>query len=305
MRTDHYFDSCGEGKIHYCCWQPDGEVKAVVQIVHGIGEHVGRYDELARYLNEQGILVVGEDHMGHGLSMDTGTQGYFTGGWFAAVADTYSLLQMTREAYPDVPYVIFGHSMGSFMTRTLIAKYPESGISGAVICGSNWMGKPVLAAGKAAAAMFCKKLGERNPSKKLDQIVFGGYNKRVEHQRTKYDWLSRDDRSVDAYAADPRCGFTASVGLLRDMLNGMIYNQKPEHLEAMKKDLPVYIIAGGDDPVGDYGKGVKKLDAAFRKAGMENVTTKIYPLCRHEIHNELNKAEVYADVAKWLEKHIY
>lgn len=304
MRTDHYFDSAGEGKIHYCRWLPEGEVKAVVQFVHGIGEHILRYDDFAQYLNSLGIGVVAEDHMGHGESMKTGTQGYFAGGWFAAVADTYALLQKTREVFPDVPYVIFGHSMGSFMTRTLIAKYPESGISGAVICGSNWMGKPVLVAGKAAAGMFCKKVGERNPSQTLDQIVFGSYNKRVEHKRTKYDWLTRDDKIVDAYAADSKCGFVASVGLLRDMLAGMTYNQRPETLAAMKKDLPVYIVAGGDDPVGDYGAGVRKLDKEFRKAGMEQVELKIYPLCRHEIHNELNRREVYEDFKEWLERNV-
>lgn len=304
MRSDFFLDSQGEGKIHCVCWKPEGPVKAVVQIVHGIAEHVGRYEPLALYLNDLGIAVVGEDHMGHGLSMATGTQGYFAGGWFAAVADTYGLLQKSREEFSGVPYVLFGHSMGSFMARTLIAKYPDSGISGAVICGSNWMPGAVLSAGKLAAKLMCKRNGERNPSQKLDKLVFGGYNKRIDRPRTKYDWLTRDDRVVDAYGEDPHCGFVASVGLLRDMLMGMTYNQSKQALGAMDKALPVYIIAGEDDPVGDYGNGVRKLDAAFRKAGMEDVTLKLYPQCRHEIHNELCKEQVFDDFKKWLESKV-
>ena len=305
MRTDHYFDSCGEGRIHYCRWMPEGEPKAVVQIIHGIAEYAQRYDDFANYLNKQGYLVVAEDHMGHGKSIGNGTtQGYFAGGWFAAVADSYQLLQMTKAEFPELPYILFGHSMGSFMTRTILAKYPESGISAAVICGTGWMSPAVLQVGKTACEMVCKRKGERTPDEKLNGIVFGSYNARVEHPRTAYDWLNRDDRSVDAYAADPLCGFTASAGLLRDMLTGMLYNQKPENLAAMNKDTPVFFIAGGDDPVGNYGKGVRQTAAAFRSAGMKKVSERIYPLCRHEILNELNRQEIYEDVTQWLAQYI-
>lgn len=304
MRTDHYFDSQGEGKIHYCRWMPEGQPKMVVQIIHGIAEYVERYDDFAQYLNKQGILVVAEDHMGHGKSMETGTRGYFAGGWFTAVADTCRLMELTRAEYPGIPYVLLGHSMGSFLTRTILAEYPDSGIAGAVICGTGWMPKAVLQMGKTACDWACKRNGERLPNEKLQGLVFGGYNSRVEHPRTAYDWLNRDDRSVDAYAADPLCGFTASAGLLRDMLTGMLYNQKPENLAAMNKDTPVFFIAGGDDPVGNYGKGVRQTAAAFRSAGMKKVSERIYPLCRHEILNELNRQEIYEDVTQWLAQYI-
>ena len=155
-----------------------------------------------------------------------------------------------------------------------------------------------------AADLIGKRSGETVPSKALEAMAFGSYNKRVEHKRTVCDWLTRDNAVVDAYMADPLCGFTPSAGLFRDMLSGIRYIQKPENLNAMKKDLPVFFIAGGDDPVGSYGKGVRKAAEAFRQAGMEDVTVKLYPLCRHEILNEINKEEVYQDVLSWIEDKI-
>ena len=303
MRTDFYYDSLGGGKIHACRWLPDGEIKAIVQFVHGIAEYVERYDDFAEFLNRHGILVVAEDHMGHGKSIcDATPKGCFSGGWHTAVKDTYRLMKNTMEAFPGVPYILFGHSMGSFMARTILAKHPDSGITAALICGSAWMPGAVIGAGKAVATLICKKDGEQKPSKLLQGIMFGGYNKKIEHVRTDCDWLTRDNKIVDAYVADPLCGFIPSAGLVWSMMDGLQYIQNPEHLNAMKKDLPVFFIAGGDDPVGGYGAGVEQAAEMFRKHGMEKVDVKIYPLCRHEIHNEINKQEVYEDVASWIEK---
>ena len=302
MRSDFSYPSVGAGTLHGCVWTPEGEIKAVVQIIHGIAEYIERYDAFAEYLNTLGFLVVAEDHMGHGQSIGKkGTQGYFQGGWFAAVEDSYRLLLGTRQRHPDVPYVLFGHSMGSFMARTILAKYPDSGITAAVICGTGWQPSLALPALIKAADLIGKRSGETVPSKALEAMAFGSYNKRVEHKRTVCDWLTRDDAVVDAYIADPLCGFTPSAGLFRDMLSGIRYIQKPESLNAMKKDLPVFFIAGGDDPVGSYGKGVRKAAEAFRQAGMRDVTVKLYPLCRHEILNEINKAEVFQDILTWIE----
>lgn len=301
MRTDHYYDSCGAGKIHYCRWTPEGEIKAVVQIVHGIAERVERYDRFARYLNSLGYLVVAEDHMGHGKSLDdNGVRGYFHGGWFAGVDDTYRLLQDTRDQNPGKPYVLFGHSMGSFMARTILARYPDSGIAAAVICGTGWMPTAALPVMVKAMELICKKSGEQNPVQQLHDMVFGGYNKQIPDARTDKDWLTRDEAVVDAYIADPMCGFVASCGLMRDMVKGIHFNQQPKNLKKMKKHLPVFFIAGAEDPVGPYGKGVEQAAAAFKKVGMINVACKIYPGCRHEILNELNQAEVFQDIASWL-----
>ena len=301
MRTDHYFDSCGKGRIHFCRWTPEGQPKGIVQIIHGIAERVERYDDFANYLNSQGFLVVAEDHMGHGSSLEEGgVRGYFHGGWFTAVDDSCRLMKDTMAEYPDLPYILFGHSMGSFMARTILAKYPDSGISAAIICGTGWQPTFALPLLIKVVEGICKKTGEENPNEQLDNMVFGSYNKRIENPRTAKDWLTRDDAIVDAYIADPMCGFVPACGLLRDMMKGIHYIQQPKNLANMKKDLPVFFIAGQEDPVGPYGKGVEQAAKAFRKAGMINVALKLYPDCRHEILNELNKDEVYGDVTKWI-----
>ena len=305
MRTDHWYDSCGKGKIHYCRWTPAGEIKGILQIVHGIAEFVERYDDFANYLNSQGYLVVAEDHMGHGQSIEGGsTQGFFHGGWFAAVQDTMQLMKDTMAENPGVPYVLFGHSMGSFMARTILAKYPDCGITAAVICGTGWLPTMPMPALIKLVEGICKKNGEENPSEDMQKMVFGGYNKRIENVRTSCDWLTRDNSIVDAYIAHPLCGFIPACGLLRDMMKGIYYNQQSKNLKNMKKHLPVFFIAGSEDPVGPYGKGVEKAAAEFKKAGMINVACKLYPDCRHEILNELNKQEVYEDVANWLRPYV-
>ena len=303
MRTDIWYDSKGAGKIHACRWTPEGEPRAVVQILHGIAEFVERYDAFAEYLNSHGFLVVAEDHMGHGQSINgDGIQGYFHGGWFTAVEDSMQLMADTRESFPDLPYILFGHSMGSFMARTILCKYPDCGITGAVICGTGWQPAFALPALIRVVEGICKRTGETEPNEKLQSMVFGSYNKKVEHPRTPYDWLTRDAKIVDAYIAHPLCGFTASAGLLREMLKGIYYIEQKTNLERMRKDLPVFFIAGGDDPVGPYGKGVQTCVGAFRKVGMKDVSIRIYPLCRHEILNEINRQEIFEDVLQWIVK---
>ena len=306
MREDFYYPSIsGKCQIHACRWLPEGEVKAVVQIVHGIAEFAARYDRFAAFLVSRGIAVVAEDHMGHGQSINgEGIQGYFHGGWFAAAEDTYALLRKTREEYSDVPYFILGHSMGSLLTRTILCRHPDSGIAAAVICGTAWQPRAMLPAAIKLAEGFCRHGGETNPSAVLQNLVFGTYNRKVSHPRTEFDWLCRDNKQVDAYIADPLCGFVASAGLLRDMMQGILYIEQPENLAHMDKELPVFFIAGGDDPVGNYGKGVQRSADAFWDARMEKVSLRIYPLCRHEILNEINRTDVYADVAAFFEKYI-
>ena len=302
MRTDFWYDSKGAGKIHGCRWTPEGDPKAIVQIIHGIAEYVERYDEFADYLTRHGFLVVAEDHMGHGKSINgDGIQGYFHGGWFTAVEDSMQLMSDVKAEYPDLPYILFGHSMGSFMARTILCKYPDCGLTAAVICGTGWQPAFALPALIKVIDGICRK-DETKPNETLQNLVFGSYNRKVEHPRTPYDWLTRDSKIVDEYIAHPLCGFTASAGLLRDMMKGILFIEQKENLRNMNKQLPVFFIAGGDDPVGPYGKGVLTCVDAFRKAGVEDVSVRIYPLCRHEILNEINREQVYEDVRKWIEK---
>ncbi len=303
MRTDFFYPSAGLGTIHGCRWEPEGKPVAVVQILHGVAEHIDRYSEFAEFLNANGILVVAEDHMGHGGSVGPeDTLGYFSGGWFKAVQDSYRLLCNTRIEYPDVPYFLLGHSMGSFMARTLIAKYPNCGLSGCIISGTGWTHRGLINSMSAACAVAGKRGGFDKPNKLLNEMMFGTYTGRIEHRRTAYDWVSRDPRAVDAYMADPMCGFPVTTGLIRDMMTGLRYIQEPAHIERMNKALPVLFISGGDDPVGSYGKGVRQAADAFRRAGMENVTVKIYPLCRHELLKEINRDEVGRYILQWLQQ---
>ena len=301
MVKEFQYPSCAGGMIHACRWMPEGQPKAVVQIIHGIAEYGARYDHFARFLNSQGILVTVQDHMGHGGSIcDETPRSVIQGGWFDMVEDTYQLFRDTRKEYPDVPYFFFGHSMGSFVLRTILAKYPDSGIAGAIVCGTGWMGKPIMVGGLAVASAVCKLKGAVHLSPLLKSVMFGGYNSRIENARTENDWLSTDPKVVDAYNADPNCGFMASAGLVRAMMTGLLYIHKAESLDAMDKKLPVYFIAGGEDPVGNYGKGVEQAAEEFRKCGMERVSCKIYPGGRHEILNEMNKEEVYENTADWI-----
>ena len=301
MRESFTIPSNGIGQLHCRRWVPEGEPKAVLQIVHGIAEYIERYDDFAGFLNGLGYVVVAEDHMGHGQTVGAeGTQGYFEGGWFTAVSDSYALLRKTKAEYPQIPYVLFGHSMGSFMARTILEVYPDSGIAAAVICGTGWQPRAILPGAIGICQLACKKVGEKNTSDTLQNMVFGGYNKRVEHPRTEFDWLTRDAKEVDAYIAHPSCGFTASTGLLRDLLTGIRFIEQKQNLAKMNKDLPVLFIAGGDDPVGNYGKGVTRAAEEFRKAGMKHVACRLFPLGRHEILNEINRREVYDFTAKWL-----
>lgn len=303
MINDFYYDSCGSGKIRARVWSPEEQPKAIVQLVHGIAEHVERYDDYAAWLTEQGILVVAEDHMGHGKSIgNDGIQGYFHGGWFAAVDDTYRLMQLTMEKHPGVPYILFGHSMGSFIARSILAKYPDSGIAGCIVCGTAWQSAGLLKVALPLCKLMCRKGGDRKPNETLKNMMFGSYNKRVEHCRTENDWLSRDDRVVDAYNKDPLCGFTATAGLYRDILTGIAYIQQKDSLAAMNKQTPVLFVAGSADPVGAYGQGVELAAKAFKDVGMENVTLKLYPMCRHEILNEINNGQVYEEIQKWIGK---
>lgn len=293
--------SHGVGQIHAYRWEPQGAVRGVVQLVHGIAEHMLRYDDFARFLTSKGLLVVGEDHMGHGKTTGEGTPLYFEGGWSAAVEDTYALLRQTKEEFPSVPYVLFGHSMGSFLSRTLLYRHADAGLSAAVLCGTGWEPAPVLRAGLALCAAEKKRVGAKGHSPLLTKLMFGTYNAKFPEARTPDDWICSRREVVDRYVADPLCGGEVTVGLAQEMLRGIRANQRPENLAAMPKQLDVLFIAGKSDPVGNMGKGVETTVERFRSAGMERVTWKLYE-GRHEILNETIRAQVYTDVWNFVRK---
>lgn len=303
MMKEFSYPSKGSGRLHAYRWEPQGAPVAVVQIVHGIAEHMLRYDDFACFLNTKGILVVGEDHMGHGRSIGGGTPLYFEGGWENAAEDTYELLRRTRAEFPDLPYILFGHSMGSFLARTLLFRYPNAGLRGAVICGTGWQPAPILCAGRALCALEKCRVGGKGHSKLLNKLIFGAYNAKFKDAETPNDWICTKREVVDRYNADPLCGGTATVGLSQDMLGGIAMIQKKSNLRAMPKNLPVFFIAGKCDPVGSMGKGVEKTAKRFRDSGMTDVTLRLYD-GRHEILNEENHATVYADVWEFIRRNL-
>ncbi|MDO4553440.1 MAG: alpha/beta hydrolase [Bacillota bacterium] len=299
---------CGGRPLRGLEWRPgDGRPKAVVQLVHGIDEHVGRYGGFACFLAEQGFLVVGNDHLGHGRNVNPAAGERFgvfpeKDGWRQVVEDIHALRRQTEEAFPGLPHFLLGHSMGSFLVRTYLLRYSE-GLAGAILSGTGWHNALVLELGLLAAkleALRLKKYGLTAKSKLLTAISMGGYNKDFSPPRTVFDWLTRDEAIVDEHCKDPLCGHTPSVELFAEMFRALKEIESPAALKKMRKDLPVLLFSGAEDPVGARGKGVEKTYRAFLKAGCEDVTLKLYPEGRHEMLNELNRQEVYNDVLEWM-----
>lgn len=299
-----FLSTDGKTQLHGMRWEPDGgSVRAVLQICHGVAEHIARYDAFARYLNGLGIAVVGHDHLGHGLSLpEGGTPVYFgeSNTWNTVVDDIYVLHQRIRLWYPDVPLCIMGHSMGSFLTRTYLIRYPGT-VKAAIIMGTGWQPKAVIAGGMAVAKAVGAVVGENGTSDLVTNLAFGAYNKLFAPNRTSCDWLSADEGNVDAYMADPLCGADATVGLFRQMLSGIRFNQKLSNLRQMDPRIPVLFVAGEKDPVGDCGNGVRRTYQEFRRAGVQDCALKLYPGLRHEILNEkAQQQQIFEDIGQWL-----
>lgn len=303
-KEEFYFDSRdNQSKIHAVKYLPDAEnVSGVVQIIHGMAEHVERYEGFAKYLTDRNFVVVAEDHLGHGKSVgENGTKGYFCSQDAATVVvrDSHRLKKMTQELYPGVPYYIVGHSMGSFILRNYICRYGK-GIDGAVIMGTGMQPGWLLAVSKALAAvekLFC---GEKHVSHFLDKAAFGAYNKKIRQPRTKFDWLSKDESRVDAYIADPDCGFVFTVNGFRTLFELIGRARKKESLKKIPPTLPVLMVSGDMDPVGNYGRGVQQAYHSLKEAGLQDVMLKLYPDDRHELLNETDRKQVMSDIGAWI-----
>ena len=300
-----YLSSDGKTQLHAMEWIPEDQTpKAVLQIAHGVSEYIARYDAFARYLNEQGFVVVGNDHLGHGGSGGE-TPVYFgeKDGWKHVVDDLYALHVRMQEQYPQLPFFIMGHSMGSFLTRSYLIRYPGT-VKGAVVMGTGSQSPAVIAAGRMVARSEARKRGRSAVSPLVNKMAFGSYNKGLTPHRTEFDWLSADSGNVDRYVADPLCGKPGTVGLFLDMLDGFSFNQDPENLKKMDPATPVLFVSGACDPVGAGGKGVQKAYQSFLSAGVKDVQIKLYDGLRHEILNEKEKDVVYRDISTWLKSHL-
>lgn len=305
--SDFYFrSSTAHNTIRARKCVPDSAPRAVVQIVHGIAEHIERYDDFMLFLAQNGIVAVGDDHLGHGKSVtEPDDLGFFNdvNGWDHAVKDEGHLHDIVSTEYPGIPYIFFGHSMGSFLTRTLIIHHPEM-YDAAIISGTGHQSKALVYAGNFLAEATVKLKGARADGQQLNDVAFGTYLSHIENPRTPFDWLTRDESAVDKYIADPMCGFVCKASLYRDMMGGVKFVTNQKNINKMAKSKPIYFMSGAEDPVGDYGTGVDRAYKAFCKAGLRDLMIRLYPGGRHEMLNETNKDEVYKDILEWINSKI-
>ncbi len=274
----------------------------VVQIAHGMAEHRKRYSDFAEKLTDEGYSVYINDHRGHGETAGKESDlGFFAekDGWNSVVSDMYKLTKLIKDENDSIPIFLFGHSMGSFLTRTYITRYGKE-IDGAIICGTSQIEAFLLKMILPLAKLEKLIKGQRGRSWLIDKIFFASSNKSFKPIRTKLDWLSRDEKIVDEYIEDKYCGFKCTTAFFEDFIGGMKYLAYTENFKTIPFDLPMFFISGENDPVSNKGLGVKKISENYRKIGIKDASFKIYSDCRHEILNEVNKEEIYSDIVNWL-----
>ncbi|MFL6078591.1 MAG: alpha/beta hydrolase [Ornithinibacter sp.] len=291
--------------LHTYRWLPDGSPKAVVQIAHGMAEHAARYARLAEALTAAGFAVYAHDHRGHGSTASKADHGYFADreGWTSVVADLRTVTDLAREEHPDLPVFLLGHSMGSFLARAYVIEDSRR-LAGLVLSGTGGDPGVLGKVGVLVARSEARLRGRRHVSTLLDKLTFGQYNSAFKPNRTGFDWLSRDDAEVDLYVADELCGATFTSGFYADLLGGLAGINDRRQVARVRRDLPILIVAGDADPVGDSGKGVRAVAEQYESVGVADVTCTLYPGARHEIFNETNRDEVTADVVAWLDAHL-
>ena len=305
VRNEFTFPSAdGKTAIHAVEWAPEEAPRGVLLLSHGLSEHILRYEHFAEFLTGQGFAAVGHDHLGHGTSVAEGAPRlYFgpRGSWSWVVQDLYTRRTLAGQRFPGVPVFLLGHSMGSFLARTYLIRYPGT-VTGAILMGTGQMAPAVVAGGRVIAAEEARRVGEDHPSPLVTRLSFETYNRRFAPNRTDFDWLAANAESVDRYLEDPLCGGETTIGLFREILYGIDFIARRENLKKMNLNTPVIFLSGQEDPVGDMGKGVRRAYESFRRAGVRDVEMKLYPGLRHEILNEARRGDVYRDILKWMER---
>lgn len=289
--------------LHVHGWAVD-DPRAVVQVLHGMAEHGARYARLAGALAAAGCTTYAHDHRGHGRSIAGGRPpGHVADhdSWSRLVADAHAVNRELAARHPGVPIIVLGHSMGSFILQQLLFEHPAD-MTAAVLSGSNGRPPAITGLGRLIARLERARVGRRNPSPLIQALTFGGYNKAFKPARTEFDWLSRDPAEVDAYLADPLCGFGVSTQTWVDMLGALGPIADPANVARVPKTMPLDLLAGDCDPVGDSGRGMRRLHAAYRHAGVADVRLTLYPGGRHEMLNEINRDQVTADLVAWLDE---
>lgn len=303
---NHFICSDGQ-QLAYNLWMPESGdgIRCFLQIIHGMAEHSARYERFAKHLNERGIAVFALDLRGHGKSVGPdGTRGWFaeSDGWSRVADDCFEFANFITSRYAAPEVFLMGHSMGSFLARTVMVMHPDF-YSGVIIMGTGASQGLVGKVGKAICRGQVKKKGSRSPGELMNKLSFGSYNKGISNPETPFDWLSTDRKEVQKYMNDPDCGFMCTNGFFLDLLEGIEYANSALNAEMLHKDMPLLIISGDKDPVGDMGKGVKKVFRLYRKAGIADVSLELLPGMRHEILNETGRRDVYDIILNWLEKH--
>lgn len=283
---------------------PEGSVKAVVQIAHGMAEHSARYARFAKALTDQGYAAYADDHRGHGKTANKREDlGYFAdeNGWDLVVNDQLSLVEEIKSRHPGVPVFLFGHSMGSYIVRDAAIRAGREWA--ALILSGTSHGHPLVQVwNQTLPKLELLRIGKRGKSWAISKLSFESFNAKFDDPRTSADWLSRDEAEVDKYLADPLCGFECSAQMWLDMFRGLEKIFDTQAIARMPHDLPVYVLAGEFDPLNEKLGDIKKLQKAFAKAGLRDVTVRVYPGARHELLNELNRDEVTRDLLGWLEQ---
>ncbi len=306
MQEFHLPSNDKHNNLHVVLWDDVENPKGLIQISHGMIEYVKRFDAFAKYLNRHDYIVIGNDHLGHGETASCDEDlGYFCDKNMSktVVDDLHSVTKYVKDAYPNLPLFLFGHSMGSFMARRYLSTYSYE-LSGVIISGTGYQPPVVLLSGKLLANLIKIFKGDRHRSRLLNKISFSGYNKRIPNARTNNDWLTRDTDIVNAYRKDKFCTYYFTVNGYRTLFEVISYIQKKSNIKKIPKKLPVLFISGMEDPVGAYGKGVKKVYRSYLKNGMKHVKIRLYQDDRHELTNELNKQTVFKELNHWLNHYV-
>ncbi|MCP8969473.1 alpha/beta hydrolase [Ectobacillus ponti] len=283
-------------------WSGTEQPWAIVQIAHGMAEHVSRYDAFAHFLVSKGVAVYGNDHRGHGrTAAAAGDIGYFAdeAGFEKVVEDMHAVTERIQQENPGIPIVLFGHSMGSFLARRYVQLYGKE-VRGLILSGTGDNPPFLLKLGKLIAGMEKRIRGSRARSHVLNEISFGQFNRSFKPNRTPFDWLSSDSEAVDAYIQDPLCGGIFTAGFFYDLFTGSEAIMDKRGIASVPKQLPVFFVSGSLDPVGQQTKGVLHAYQAFVEAGLQDVSCKLYPEGRHEMLHEVNREEVHEDIWQWL-----
>ena len=290
--------------VHAVTWLPEGNPKGHIHLLHGMAEHIARYAEFAQYLAGKGYIVTGHDHRGHGKTAElNGIKGHLADedGFDRIVQDAYEVITHLRKKQPSPRFLLFGHSMGSFVARRYIQLY-GSEVDVALLSGTGADPGVMGSVGQAAAYFNGKRNGFDQPDSSLNKLVFGRFNKSVDRPKTPFDWLSRNPKAVEEYLVDPSCGIIPTTKLFSDLFEGLGKIHAPDEIRKIPKQLPILLFSGNEDPVGANGKGVWRVAKQYENAGIEQVTVLLFDGGRHEMLHEINRLSVFETVYDWIEK---